>query len=313
MKTIVLAHYYTTKEVQDLADHVGDSLDLAQKAQESNADRIVFAGVRFMAETAKLLNPKAEVILPDWNSTCSLVEQTNTDDLKDWLMDYTGLDRNGYAEDYAHVMYINSNVEQKALADYIVTSRNVEPLVAKLLAAGRKVVFSPDRNMGNWLNRKMGTEIPSWTAVCEVHDQFDRDRMDEQFAKYGGNIPYLIAHPESPMPILEEANYIGSTAGMLDWIDKKTLDDKDIFVATEFELVRMMRERRPDLTIWQVPVIKDCRCWTCPYMKLNSAKKVKDAIAGIGGTVIDYLGEETMERARIPVARMMKFNSTGEI
>jgi len=304
MKTVTLAHYYTTKEVQDMADHVGDSLDLAQRAKESNAGRIVFAGVRFMAETAKMLNPEAEVILPDWNSTCSLVEQTDVFDLWEWRADHP---------DHVHVMYINSSVGQKALADYIVTSRNAEPIVQKLLEKGQKVIFSPDRNMGNWLSRKLGVEIPSWSAVCEVHDQFDRQRLDESFAKYGGRIPYLIAHPESPMPILEEANYIGSTAGMLDWVDRKTLDDKDIFVATEFELVRMMRERRPDLKIWQVPVIADCRCNECPYMKLNSAAKVKAAIAGTGGTVINYLDPDMMARAKVPVERMMKFNETGKI
>jgi quinolinate synthase len=310
MKTVVLAHYYTTKEVQDLADHVGDSLDLAQKAQQSDADRIIFAGVRFMAETAKLLNPRAEVILPDWNSTCSLVEQTDTDSLQEWLIDY---------KDHTHVMYINSSVAQKAMADYIVTSRNVEPLVVKLLEAGKKVVFSPDRNMGNWLNRKLGIKIPSWTAVCEVHDQFDKQRMKERFASYEDEkTPYLIAHPESPMPILDMADYIGSTAGMLKWVDEIQLDAPDevkldIFVATEFELVRMMRERRPDLNIWQVPVIADCRCNTCPYMKLNSREKVLAAVEGKGGTVIDYLTANQIERARIPVERMMHFNKTGEI
>ena len=314
MKTITLAHYYTIKEVQDLADHVGDSLDLAQKAQESDADRIVFAGVRFMAETAKLLNPEAEVILPDWNSTCSLVEQTNTEDLKKWL-------GSGFAG-YYHLMYINSSVEQKATADYIVTSRNVEAIATAIHKKGDKFVFSPDRNMGNWLSRKLGVEVPSWSAVCEVHDQFDRERMDERFAKFEPLTPYLISHPESPMPILEKADYVSSTAGMLRWVDKfeKSFSEVahpgkafDIFVATEFELIRMMRERRPDLNIWQVPVIADCRCNECPYMKLNSAAKVKAAIAGEGGTVIDYLAPDIMEKARVPVERMMHFNKTGQL
>jgi len=304
MKTIVLAHYYVSKEVQDMADYVGDSLDLSQKAANSKADRIVFAGVRFMAETAKMLSPNSEVILPDWNSTCSLVEQTDTIALGQWRRAYFN---------HTHVMYINSSVEQKALADWIVTSRNVEPIVKSLLDKGQKVIFSPDRNMGIYLSRKLQTKIPSWSAVCEVHDQFDKTRLRERFAKYGRrHAPYLIAHPESPISILEMADYINSTAGMLEWVDKIQLNAPDevkldVFVATEFELVRMMRERRPDLNIYQVPVIGNCRCNECPYMKLNTVQKVRNAIAG-KGIKIDYLSKETMRKALIPVQRMMNFS-----
>jgi quinolinate synthase len=175
--------------------------------------------------------------------------------------------------------------------------------------------------MGNWLSRKLGVEIPSWSAVCEVHDQFDKDRLEERFVSYGNRRPFLIAHPESPMNILDVADYIGSTAGMLKWVDEfdansaltKENRTPEIHVATEFELIRMMRERRPRLGIWQVPVIADCRCNECPYMKLNSAAKVKAAIAGTGGTVINYLDPAMMARARVPVERMMKFNQDGTL
>ncbi len=300
-KTILLAHYYTDKAIRDRADFIGDSLELARKAQESQADRIVFAGVRFMAETAKILNPDAEVILPDWNSTCSLVEQTDIRALRKWREEHPN---------HTHVMYINSSVEQKALADWIVTSRNVEPVVRHLLQEGKEVIFSPDYNMGVWLKQKLNAEIPIWNAVCEVHDQFDQNRMEERFASFHPDKRFLISHPESPIGILKMSDLVASTSGMLEWID--TFDgpeDSAIFVGTEFELIKMMRERRPDLNgIYQVPAVPGCRCNECPYMKLNTMQKVEAAMAG-EGVKIDYLTPELMERARLPIERMMSFQA----
>ena len=299
MSTLILAHYYAPIAVQRMADHVGDSLELAKIAEREQADRIVFAGVRFMAETAKVLSPEAEVILPDWGSTCSLVEQTDINELAKW--------REKHA-DHTHVMYINSSVEQKALADWIVTSRNVEPIVSHLLAKGEPVMFSPDRNMGAYLNRKLGIDMPVWSAVCEVHDQFDRDRLKERTDTYAPGEQFLISHPESPLAILDMSDFVSSTKGMLQWID-----DYDgptnayISVATEYELILIMRERRPDLNIYQVPVIAGCRCNTCPYMKLNTIQKVRDAIDGKSGVKIDYITDEQIERVRLPIERMVNF------
>jgi quinolinate synthase len=297
-ETLILAHYYAPIAVQRMAHHVGDSLELATIAQKEKADRIVFAGVRFMAETAKVLNPESEVILPDWNSTCSLVEQTDTSELRRWRESYL---------DHVHVMYINSSVEQKALADWIVTSRNVEPIIAHIRSQGHEVMFSPDRNMGVYLNRKNRLEMPVWSAVCEVHDQFDRNRMVERYASIEEGKRFLISHPESPIGILDMSDHISSTKGMLKWVeDFDGPEGSVIFVATEMELVRIMREMRSELSIWQVPVVAGCRCNECPYMKLNTLNKVKDAINGIG-TKIDYISESQMERVRIPIKRMMDF------
>ena len=299
MSTLILAHYYAPIAVQRMADHVGDSLELATIAEREQADRIVFAGVRFMAETAKVLSPEAEVILPDWGSTCSLVEQTDINELAKW--------REKHA-DHTHVMYINSSVEQKALADWIVTSRNVEPIISHLMAKGESVMFSPDRNMGAYLNRKLGTDMPVWSAVCEVHDQFDRDRLDERFAAFTPDKRFLISHPESPLAILDMSDFIASTKGMLQWVrDYDGPKDAYISVATEYELIKIMRERRPDLKIDQVPVIAGCRCNTCPYMKLNTIQKVRDAIDGNSGVKIDYITDEQIERVRLPIERMVNF------
>ena len=251
-----------------------------------------------MAETAKVLNPESEIILPDWNSTCSLVEQTDTSELRRWRESYP---------DHVHVMYINSSVEQKALADWIVTSRNVEPIIAHIRSQGHEVMFSPDRNMGVYLNRKNRLEMPVWDAVCEVHDQFDHNRMAERYASIEEGKRFLISHPESPIGVLDMSDHISSTKGMLKWVeDFDGPEGSVIFVATEMELVLMMREMRPELGIWQVPVLAGCRCNECPYMKLNTLDKVKDAINGIG-TKIDYISESQMERVRIPIERMMDF------
>jgi len=255
--------------------------------------------LRFMAETAKVLSPNAEVILPDWESTCSLVEQTDIGELTRW--------REAHA-DHTHVMYINSSVEQKALADWVVTSRNVEPIVSHLMDNGEKVMFSPDRNMGVYLNHKLETVMPVWSAVCEVHDQFDKDRLLDIFALHDSNKRFLISHPESPLAILNMSDYVSSTKGMLQWVeDYHGSLDAYIYVATENELIEIMREMRPDMNIEQVPVYNGCRCTTCPYMKLNTLQKVQAAMDGKAGVTIDYITDEQIEKVRVPIKRMVDF------
>jgi len=170
--TLVLAHYYTIPEVQKMADFVGDSLELAIKAKESKAERIVFAGVRFMAETAKMLVPDAEVILPSKDASCSLVEQTDFEMLKMWDQFHRSHYFAATGGKTTHVMYINSSVEMKTLADVIVTSRNVDDVIKSEMEKGNQVIFSPDRNMGAYLNYQYGYKMPIWSAVCEVHDKF---------------------------------------------------------------------------------------------------------------------------------------------
>jgi len=215
--TLVLAHYYTVPAVQQLADHVGDSLELSLIAQREKADRIVFLGVRFMAETAKILNPNAEVILPDSGSTCSLVEQTDIAALKAWREKY---------RDSVHVAYINSSAEHKALSDWIVTSRNVDDIIQHLHDKGNQVIFSPDRNMGAYLNHTYSWNMPLWSAVCEVHDQFNLEKLEDELRPWSDATKYLLAHPESPLSVLLKAQeyardghgVIGSTNKMLKWI-----------------------------------------------------------------------------------------------
>jgi quinolinate synthase len=297
-RVVTLAHYYTAPEIQQMADKVGDSLELSLYAREADADTIVFAGVRFMAETAKILNPRAEVILPDQGSTCSLVTQTDVKRLKAW--------REKHA-DYVHVAYINSSAEHKALADWIVTSRNVDDIIASLYAQGKKVIFSPDRNMGAYLNYQYGYDMPVWSAVCEVHDKFNEKALNEGMGAVAG-AKYLIAHPESPLPVLKRADYVGSTSGMLNWVKAfKAEPDATIFVATEEGILYNMGLARPDLKIVQAPIYAGCQCNQCPYMRLNTIEAVRRAQAG-EGVRIDYLSDAQMDAARLPIERMLAFS-----
>lgn len=297
-RVVTLAHYYTQPEIQQMADKVGDSLELSLYAKEANADIIVFAGVRFMAETAKILNPQAEVILPDAGSTCSLVTQTDVAALAKWRKQHP---------DHVHVSYINSSAEHKALSDWIVTSRNVDDIIAHLYAEGKKVIFSPDRNMGGYLNYQYGYNMPLWSAVCEVHDKFNEAALDEAFA-VAGSEKYLIAHPESPLPVLKKADYVGSTSGMLNWVKQFSgSPDAVIFVATEDGILYNMGLARPDLDLRQAPIYAGCQCNSCPYMKMNTIEAVKRAQQGVG-LRIDYLSREQMDAARLPIERMLEFS-----
>ena len=309
MKTLTLAHYYTTPDVQQMADYVGDSLDLALHARREKADRIVFAGVRFMAETAKILNPEAEVILPDGGSTCSLVTQTDIEDLRAWLMQ-----RESPHHRTVHVSYINSSAEHKALSDIIVTSRNVEEIIGELVKQGNHILFSPDRNMGAYLQHEHPEwQISYWSAVCEVHDKFKAEELDRAMRGWVDGGKYVLAHPESPLPILKKADYVGSTHGMMSWIREFPYSVGTIWVATEDGLLYNMREERPELDIRQAPTYSGCQCNQCPYMKLNTQKKVFMAATTGLGSKIDYLTELQMERARKPIERMLEYQRTGYV
>ena len=298
MRILTLAHYYTTPAVQAMADYVGDSLELAQIARREQAERIVFAGVKFMAETTKIMNPEAQVILPDEASTCSLVTQTDINALRRWRERYS---------DHVHVSYINSSAEHKMLSDWIVTSRNVDEVIAHLYANGHKVIFSPDRNMGAYLNYQYGYDMPLWSAVCEVHDQFKQEQIEQVLAQHVTHKAWLIAHPESPLPVLKRADLIGSTKQMLDWVARFAENDGIIYVATEEGLLHNMRQLRPELRIEQAPIYSGCQCNACPYMKRNTVELVRAAQQG-QGFEIDYLSDGVIEQARVPIERMLGFS-----
>ena len=286
MNTLVLAHYYTPKEVKQVAHFAGDSLELSLLARNSNAERIVFAGVRFMAETAKLLNPAAEVILPNKEATCSLVTQVENKPNPELYRYLSTLDSNVKV-----ITYINSSVRLKSLSDIIVTSANVEEIVTSEINKGNKVFFTPDRNMGAYLketNPEWGDNFDYWRgAVCEVHDLFSEEQLSRLMNGWTDGKKYLIAHPESSLPILRNADMVGSTSKMLKWIEGFSDKYATIYVATEEGLLHNMRVMRPELDIKQAPTYRGCQCNSCPYMKRNTLLAVDAAIAGIGGEVIE--------------------------
>lgn len=299
MNTMLVAHYYAPEEVKEIADYVGDSLGLIQEAQKQNPKRLIFAGVRFMAETAKVMLPDTEVIIPDFEATCSLVTQTNLHDMTDWV------ERN---PDATHVMYINSSVEMKALADIIVTSANVNEIIEAEIDSGNKVIFSPDLNMGRYINKEFGYDMPVWNSVCEVHDQFNLEELEKDMRSWTDGGKYLVAHPESKLDILNKADFVGSTSKMLEWVKNFPHKVGTIWVATENGLMYDMKKSRPELDFRSVPTYKGCMCDTCPYMKLNTIEAVYRAIVGTDGTVIDYISDELMEQARKPIERMLEFS-----
>jgi quinolinate synthase len=225
---------------------------------------------------------------------------TNISELKKWRMAHS---------DYVHVSYINSSAEHKALSDWVVTSRNVDDIISYIYSQGKKVIYSPDRNMGAYLNFQYGYNMPLWSAVCEVHDKFNKQALDEIFAKVIGE-KYLISHPENPLPVLQQSDFIGSTYALLEWV-KNYNGNKEavIFVGTEDGILYNMKQARPELNIHQAPIYSGCKCNSCPYMKLNTVEAVKAAQNGTGGIEIDYLTPEVVEKARTPLIRMLNFSN----
>ena len=300
MKTLLLAHWYAPEAIKERADFVGDSLGLIQEAQRVNPDRLVFAGVRFMAETAKVMLPNTKVIIPDINATCSLVEQTNLDDLRRW--------RNSHGA-ATHVMYINSSVKMKAMADIIVTSANVNAIIETEIDCGNTVIFSPDANMGAYINQEFGYDMHVYTSVCEVHDKFNVEQLATDMGGWQDGGKYLLAHPESPLALLDRADFIGSTNKMLQWVKDFPWEIGTIWVATEEGLLHDMRKAKPNLDIRSAPGYNGCMCNTCPYMKMNTEDAVNAAMDGTGGTIIDYLTDDELAAARKPIQKMLDFSS----
>ena len=309
--TLVLAHYYVEQETQKKAHIVGDSLELAIKAVELQPKRIVFAGVRFMSETVKMMLPNTEVILPHTDSTCSLVTQTDVDELTRWDHRHR-VDNAMGGKKTIHVMYINSSAEMKTIADVIVTSRNVEEICQKYADAGYRILFSPDRNMGAYLKYEHPDwDIEVWDAVCEVHDKFKEEEINAVMNQWSDGPKFLLSHPESPLPVLKRADVVGSTSKMLDWVKDYPIRPNtraQVYVATEEGLLHNMRALRDDIDIYGAPMYNGCQCNSCPYMKMNTPELVQQAIDGLAGVEINYMSEDLMARARRPVEKMMRFN-----
>ncbi len=258
---IILAHYYQEDAIQDIADFVGDSLALAQKASNTDADIIVFAGVHFMAETAKILNPSKKVVLPDLKAGCSLADSCPPADFAAFTKQHP---------DHLVVSYVNTSAEIKALTDIVCTSSNAEKIINSI-PKEKPIIFAPDRNLGGWLIKKTGRDMLLWDGACMVHEAFSIDKILKLYAENPEAV--IIAHPESQEHLLKVAKYIGSTSGLLNYV--KTSKATTFIVATEVGILHKMRQESPDKILIPAPVEDDnCNCSECFYMKMNTMKKL---------------------------------------
>ncbi|MDP4574349.1 quinolinate synthase NadA [Qipengyuania sp. G39] len=258
---IILAHYYQTADIQDIADFVGDSLELSRKAAETDADVIVFCGVKFMADTAKILSPEKIVVLPDMDAGCSLEDSCPPEKFKAFREKHP---------DHIALTYINCSTEVKALSDVIVTSSSAETIISQI-PEDQKIIFGPDRHLGSYMSRKFGREMLLWPGVCIVHEAFS----ETELLKLKGQHPDapVVAHPECPPTIIDHADYVGSTSGILQYA--KTFEGDTLIVATEPHIIHQMEKALPDKTFIGAPGADgNCSCNICPYMALNTMEKL---------------------------------------
>uniref|UniRef100_A0A7V2ZL84 Quinolinate synthase n=1 Tax=Ignavibacterium album TaxID=591197 RepID=A0A7V2ZL84_9BACT len=293
LNAVILAHYYQESEIQDIADFVGDSLELARKAKATNADVIVFAGVHFMAETAKILNPNKLVLIPDLEASCSLAEGCPADEFRKFREAHP---------DHIAITYINCTAEVKALSDIICTSSNAEKIINQI-PPDKPILFSPDRNLGKYLIKKTGREMLLWEGSCIVHETFSERKILELKIKHPD--AKLIAHPECEEPVLMHADFIGSTSKLLKFIQEDSA--QSYIVATETGIIHQMKKAMPGkVFIPAPPQDESCSCNECPYMKLNTMEKVylcmKNKFPEIN------LDEELRLKALKPIERMLEMS-----
>lgn len=287
---IILAHYYTRPEVQAIADFVGDSLALAQKAVSTNADIILFAGVHFMAETAKIINPTKKVLIPDLSAKCSLADSCPDEDFEVFLKNYP---------DYTVLSYVNCSAKVKALSDIIVTSGNALRVVNSL-PKDAKIVFAPDKNLGAYINKMTGREMVLWNGACHVHDQLKAEKVLLHKQKFPKVI--TIAHPECPQEVLQHADFVGSTAAMLTFVRES--NDKEFLVVTENGILYELQKQNPDKKFYSV-LEQEQYCLNCEYMKYNSLENIYNALQTEQPELI--MDEALMKAARLPLERMLTF------
>lgn len=291
---VILAHYYQEPEIQEVADFVGDSLELAKRAAQTTADIIVFAGVHFMAETAKILNPTKKVLLPDLNAGCSLADSCPPDAFRKLKEQHP---------DHVVVTYINCSAEIKALSDLVCTSSNAEKIINSI-PADKPIIFAPDKNLGRYLMEKTGRKMLLWDGACIVHEAFSLDKLLELYKEYPSAM--IIAHPESEDHILKVANYIGSTSGMLSFVQASEHDT--FIVATEAGILHQMQKDVPGKTLIPAPAKEDntCACSECAFMKMNTLQKLYNCLKNETPEI--NLEKELMKKAHLPIERMLKIS-----
>jgi len=291
---IVLAHFYQEPDIQDIADYIGDSLGLSQQAAKTDADIIVFAGVHFMAETAKILSPNKKVLLPDVKAGCSLADSCPPHLFRKFKENYP---------DHLVITYVNCTAELKALSDIVCTSSNAVAIVESL-PKDQKIIFGPDRNLGAYVAKKTGRDLVLWNGACMVHEIFSREKITKLKERYPN--AKLIAHPECEDVILQIADYIGSTTGLLKYATNRP--EKEFIVATESGILHQMQKDNPDKIFIPAPPNNTCACNDCPHMKRNTLEKLYLCIKNEMPEVT--VPQHIIEKAVKPIERMLEISAS---
>jgi quinolinate synthase len=290
---VVLAHYYQEPDIQDIADYIGDSLGLSQQAAKTDADIIVFAGVHFMAETAKILSPQKKVLLPDLKAGCSLADSCPPHLFRKFKENYP---------DHLVITYVNCTAELKALSDIVCTSSNAVAIVESL-PKDQKIIFGPDKNLGAYVAKKTGRDLVLWNGACMVHEIFSREKITKLKERHPN--AKLLAHPECEDVILKMADYIGSTTGLLKYATKSP--EKEFIVATESGIIHQMQKENPDKVFIPAPPNNNCACNDCPHMKRNTLEKLYLCMKNELPEVT--VPEEIIKRAVKPIERMLDISA----
>jgi quinolinate synthase len=286
---VILAHYYQNPDIQDVADYIGDSLGLSQQAAASKADVIVFAGVHFMAETAKILNPGRKVLLPDLEAGCSLADSCPVPLFREFKEKYPG---------HVVVSYINCSAAVKAESDYICTSSNAVKVVNSI-PKDKEIIFAPDKNLGRYVSQQTGREMVLWKGACIVHETFSEKKLIQLQVDHPD--AEVIAHPECEEPVLARAHFIGSTTALLDYAVKST--KTKFIVVTESGILHQMQKAAPEKTFIPSPPNANCACNECPYMRRNTLEKVAAALETLEPEI--QVPEGLRDRALAPIQRML--------
>ncbi len=290
---IILAHYYQNADIQDIADYIGDSLGLAQQAEKTQANIILFAGVHFMAETAKILNPKTKVLIPDLKAGCSLADSCPPNEFAAFKAAHPN-----------HIVlnYINCTADIKALSDVIVTSTNAVQIVESF-PKDQKIIFAPDKNLGAYINKKTGRNMLLWNGSCMVHEIFSLEKLIKLKVKHPDAI--ILAHPECEADILEQAHFIGSTTAILNYSKKS--DAQEFIVLTETGIIHQMQKANPTKTFIPAPPNNNCACNDCPHMKLNTLEKIYIALKYEQPEIL--MSDELIEKSRKPINKMLELSA----
>ena len=287
---VILAHYYQEPEIQDMADFVGDSLELSRKAATTDADVILFCGVHFMAETAKIVNPAKKVILPDMDAGCSLADSAPTDKFKEWLNNYP---------DHIVISYINCSADVKAMSDIICTSANAKKVIESV-PQDKKIIFAPDRLLGQYMVKETGRDMVLWDGTCQVHEIFSEKALVTLKVKHPN--ASVLAHPECDENILIHADFIGSTSTIIKYAQNAT--EQEHIIVTEPGVIHQMQKNNPQKEFIPLPSNTGCACNECPHMRLNTMEKIVDSLENLKHEII--LDEDTRLKALKPLNRMLE-------